>query len=342
MEYLLNIIRNYKHTLVSFKNDTNNENSINKYPVFVINLNTNSTRRNYIKTMMSKLKIDYSLIIVEKIPEINYSEIKKINKRILNINELGCCISHLWVLNYAIQNNFKKFIIFEDDIVFHKNFHALFNSVTSNLDYDMLMLGSHDFKIKSHISNYDWNRHIYKPIKNVLGGFSNMYTLEFARKLLNQKLNKLTSFDFDYNELYKDNNVNICYPNLVTTELSSTNLGHDFSFFNSLEENRYYLNCHPNFEFENYHFIYIELIETLMRNNELFDNITTYKELVEKIITNYTTDIKTKIMNRLDFDFFTIDDIKGIISDCQNDIYLANETNSVTMDCQNDIYLEEL
>ena len=130
---LINIIENYKVKIINFSNTNKSEiNSIvNK--IYVINLEENEERRNYILILMKKLNIDFTLVVVKKITNENYTIITK--KCNISKSEAGCLISHLWCLNDIIKNNYKNAIIFEDDIILHKNFkNMLIERIKTNYD----------------------------------------------------------------------------------------------------------------------------------------------------------------------------------------------------------------
>lgn len=113
--------------------------------IFIINLADNIIRRNYILTMMKKYNINFSLVVVNRINEKIYSYVgnEKITKE-----ELGCTLSHMLCLREIIKNKYENAIIFEDDIIFHKNFKTMFIDIFQN-DYDFLLLGACDFSFQS-------------------------------------------------------------------------------------------------------------------------------------------------------------------------------------------------
>ena len=104
------------------------DNILNQFKIYVINLRKDKTRRSYIKTLFKKHKINYSLIIVDKFC---YKSNEDKLKFRLNEAVLGCVLSHLWCLKNAVFSGYEQFIIFEDDIIFHKNFTNLFANIMS-------------------------------------------------------------------------------------------------------------------------------------------------------------------------------------------------------------------
>jgi GR25 family glycosyltransferase involved in LPS biosynthesis len=96
---------------------------------------------------MQKYGISFNLVIVKKINKKDYAYYNNYNNNI-SISELGCGLSHLWCLKDIIKNKYKNAIIFEDDIIFHKNFEARFFNIIQRQPYDFLLLGACDFHFK--------------------------------------------------------------------------------------------------------------------------------------------------------------------------------------------------
>ena len=141
-----NILKKYKATVYDIIN-TKKPNYINTRikKVFIINLEDNIIRRNYILILMKKFNINFSLVVVNRISEKIYSQVG--NKQITK-DELGCTLSHMWCLKEIIKNKYENAIIFEDDVIFHKNFKAMFMNIFQR-DYDFLLLGACDFSFNS-------------------------------------------------------------------------------------------------------------------------------------------------------------------------------------------------
>jgi GR25 family glycosyltransferase involved in LPS biosynthesis len=305
------IIQSYKVKIINFSNSIKSEinNIVNK--IYVINLQENEIRRNYILVLMKKLNIDFTLVIVEKITNENYTFINK--KSNISKSEAGCLLSHLWCLNDIIQNNHKNAIIFEDDIILHKNFkNMLLERLKTN--YDLLLLGACDFSFSQH--NYkNIKNNVYNPstFDKLYGAHANYYSFEGAKKIFELKTQNITFFDNNYNEIFDHFKTKsaICYPNLVVSDISTSDLGHSYNFL-SLTENHYYNKCFKNFKFNNYHFIYLNILKTSEINYNIFKN---YEEYINNVLYNFFYDTeKVKIVkNRLDLSFYTIDDIKTIL-----------------------------
>ena len=306
-----NIIENYNVLREIFLNDTKNNLFINKYvnKIYIINLKEFEVRKKYIITLMKKYKINFELIIVSRISEEEYNIIKNIK---INIGEFGCLISHLYCLNDAIKEKYKNFIIFEDDIIFHKNFHELFETICSKQKYDLLMLGAADFSFeKVNYKLTDNINKIYKPdpnTKQLYGSHAILYSYDAALLLFENKINNITFYDDDlmiyFNKL---NNSGICYPNLVVQELSTTGLDHNFSImYNKGKEKNYYQRCFNNiFNFHDYNFIYLDFFS----KKYIFKYDLTYEKNINNLLELYYKEQKEIINKRLVYDFFTVDDL---------------------------------
>lgn len=57
--------------------------------------------------------------------------------------EVGCLKSHLKAFNIAKERGLKSFLMLEDDVEFHDEFHEMFNNMESQIkNYEMLYFGS--------------------------------------------------------------------------------------------------------------------------------------------------------------------------------------------------------
>jgi GR25 family glycosyltransferase involved in LPS biosynthesis len=308
-ELMINILDNYNVSVKKVINDPELKMYINNFPIYIINLKEDIIRRNYIHVIMEKMNINYQIIMVDRIQEEYYKKIKKYTLKHVTKGAFGCFLSHMWCLKNAIENKYKNFIIFEDDIIFHKKFHYLFeNVIEENENIDLLRLGVCDFHFKENIKTLHNN--IYIPIKNACGTHGLFFSLSFANTLFQYKLNHIQEYDTDLTiigQYYKINHV-ICFPNLVCAELSTTNIDHNYSFEDEEAEKLYYKYCFQNnFNFHDYNFIYLSILKNIEECND-------YKEYIHKILLKYPINIQEKIKKRLLYDFFNLSDINKIIN----------------------------
>jgi len=281
---MLHILNDYIVEKVSINNGTIETNILNKYPIYVINLKRDICRRAYIKFLFEKLKINFNLIIVNNITVHDFDK-WKITQQFKHLGVLGCALSHTWCLRDAINSNYDKFIIFEDDIVFHKRFDEI---IRKYLDYDLdlLMLGALDFNLKKNIEFMNENNDMYFPKELALGAHANIYSLNFAKILYNYKIENeiIMEFDKDYPFFYENYKIGICYPNLVVCELSTTNINHIFSPLREDFYNHYIDKCFMGkITYSDYNFILIDFIQFIFDKN-ILNECKSYNDAVSMYI----------------------------------------------------------
>jgi GR25 family glycosyltransferase involved in LPS biosynthesis len=316
---IFKILKEYTVKTYKVINDKKNEYFINKTVdnVYIINLNDNVIRRNYMIILMKKYNINFNLVVVNRLKEEVYENIKKKINNEITKEEAGCSLSHLWCLKNAKKNKYEKIIIFEDDTIFHKNFLELFEKIIQKKTYDFLLLGRCDFCF-NHLHSKTVKNGLYRPhpkAKMLYGAHANYYSLEGAKKMWELKTKNFSFFDSDYLSMFDHfkETSSICYPDLIVTDLSTSNLDHNYYLLTNMEKN-YYINCFDRFHFQDYHFIYLDLLDKygdLPINKE-----DTYESYMNKLIDCYFfTDMeREEIRDRLTKDFFTIKDISLLVS----------------------------
>jgi len=310
-KFLKKLLYNYDVKTMDIVSSGNILNNYTKQ-VYVINLEKNIIRRNYILTIMKKYGITFKLVIVKKIKKVDYDYYCKYNNNI-SIGELGCGLSHLWCLKDIIQNKYENAIIFEDDIIFHKNFEARFFNIIEKQSYDFLLLGACDFHF-SEINHKNVFENVYKPDSNydqVYGAHAIYYSLEGAKHMFQNRMSEFAFFDYKLNNVfgYFTNTSFICYPNLVVTEITTSDNNHSYDLFSD-KEKLFYTKCFTNFNFNDYHFIYLNLLDPT--NIDKYDNYKDYICNLFKLKYPQKSDCIKKFKKRLDFDFLTLKDIKNI------------------------------
>ena len=313
---LLNYLEDYKFYNISIVNDDtlSGINAVIK-KIYVINLLEDVRKRNYIHILLKKYKINYNLIIVDRIDKEIYSDlVNNNNNNGISISELGCCMSHMWCLLDMIKNKYENCIIFEDDIILSKAFtNSFLNILKKKPDIDFLLLGAHDYNFsKIHYKNVKNN--LYKPeiFKNLYGAHANYYSNSGAEKMLSIRLANLSYFDNDYNLLFNSFPKSyICYPNLVIANVSESLIDHKKTFFSEVEVGYYNL-CFDNINLNSYNLIYTNLLDlSLLKKN---DNVKSF--LVRCFMNKFMDKNKTAyILKRCTFDFFTISDLILILRD---------------------------
>ena len=134
--------------------------------IMYINLDRRTDRKEHIEKELNNFNLNYERYSAVDMPE---------------FGSLGCCYSHLNVLNIARNNNYKNILIFEDDFIFLVNKESFENNLNNffnlNLDFDVLMLSyqlldyektEYDFlyrvKEAQTASGYIVNQHYYDKL----------------------------------------------------------------------------------------------------------------------------------------------------------------------------------
>ena len=326
IQNIIKILDNYKVYLTFCKRNEERKSILNQYSeqIYVINLNKDIIRRNYINLLFKKFNIEYTLVVVEPISEEIYSLLSGKEKQ-LSKTEVGCSLSHLWCLKHIIQNKYKGgAIIFEDDIVVHKNFENMFDRLFKEKQFDFLSMGACDFDF-FEINHKNVVDSLYQPClnnsKRCYGAHANYYSLVGAKYIFKLKSLFFSFFDNNFSNIFKHFNTTafITYPNLFVTELSTSNINHKYHFYSSYE-NYFYSNCFINFKFQDYRFLYLCMIQKLVcyyERNKITTEIneTNIYQLLYNTLDDMSTEEENKVslIQRIDLKFFTCKDIIFIV-----------------------------
>lgn len=316
---IMNLINNYNINRIQYINDSDNNLFINNFVnhIYIINLENNKLRRNYIIKVMEKYNINFELIIVPKLEQKQYENIGN-NK--INIGEAGCYLSHMFCLNDAITHNYKNIIIFEDDIILHKDFHNIFKKNITENSFDIFMLGASDFQFRrKNLKILDVKKSVYVPdlTTNFLcGTYAIFYSSDGYRSVFDTRLENPTYMDNNLVQFLKTfkNTFYISYPCLVAADVSTSNIDHNFWITNLEKDKFYYRNCfNSNFEFSNYNFINLQLLVNFSVNPSLsykMNILETIKRFFKKNIEKINI-----IDKRIEYNFFTTEDLIYIIKE---------------------------
>jgi hypothetical protein len=117
----------------------------------------------------------------------------------------------------------------------------------------------------------------------------------------------------------------ICYPNLITCELSTSNLEHDYSMFtkfrNNYKNDQFVKKCFTKFDYSDYYFIWIVFLEFCYEEYQNENVLKNYKQLTEQFSDNYPR-IKDDIIKTLANNDYTIHDINEIMVLLKNDKHI--------------------
>jgi len=310
---LTEVLKSYKVKMIHIKNVATSDLNERVEQIYVINMIQDVRKRNYIIVLMKKYGINFTLVLVDYLPNSVYNTIYNTHKINISKEELGCCVSHLWCLNQVIINKYKNAIIFEDDIILHKNFITRFLKIyVKNPTIDFLLLGAQD-QMFSTINHKHINKGLYKPEKSCIqlyGAHANYYSLNGAQFQYDIRTESISFFDKEYGRVFNHFQQSyICYPNLAVANITSSVLNHTRPICDDIES-EYYNRCFLNFNFNHYNFLYVNLL-----SNAIILKTDTYKTFTENYLYEYFHDFSKIdiVKNRLVMNFFTIDDIQCIL-----------------------------
>jgi GR25 family glycosyltransferase involved in LPS biosynthesis len=109
--------------------------NLNEYfdKIYCINLDRREDRWRKCSTLFEK-----NNIIVDRFSAIDKQDIK--NESILNSGQLACLLSHLDILNIALEKGYEKILVFEDDVVFDEDINNFFKNNIQDVPDDWKFL----------------------------------------------------------------------------------------------------------------------------------------------------------------------------------------------------------
>ena len=118
---------------------------INKYfdKVYVLNLHKRKDRMKDTNDRLTRFGIKYERFGATDGSVINpiWNQFYKENQYFTTPNYLACAISHLSIYKDAVQNNYNRILIIEDDVVINRNIHSIFESINTPEWEDIFYLG---------------------------------------------------------------------------------------------------------------------------------------------------------------------------------------------------------
>ena len=205
---------------------------------FLLNLKRRDDKLNFMKFKLKDIGIkDYNIIYgIDAVSSAqtdhlyeNYCKNTINEKKIISKKSVFAIIlSYKLIYEKVLHlNDEENILIFEDDIIFHKDF----NKFDIPLDYDVLYLGANQLKWKD---NYKGNYKFDSNEENITYGiYGTILKVKFVRKFYYSNLIDLLSIrkplDYLIWEYVVNNNISnlVLYPNLIIPNLlNSDNMGY--------------------------------------------------------------------------------------------------------------------
>lgn len=114
--------------------------------IYVINLDCRPRKLFQVNRMLQKYQIQYEKFSGIIATNQQFILCKEKNSQLKSHGALGCLLSHIAVLNDAIQKKYKNILILEDDVILIKNFQEKIAILDSVPQWDILYLGSTQYE----------------------------------------------------------------------------------------------------------------------------------------------------------------------------------------------------
>jgi GR25 family glycosyltransferase involved in LPS biosynthesis len=207
------------------RNEDDNIIDINSYfdKIFVLNLERRPDRWSKISEKLNKLGINF-----EKFNAIDGNNLEFDNSNFVegrgmieNKFALGCLESHLEIIKIARENNYRRILIFEDDILISEDIKILIQNLRELKSWKLLYLGS---------SQYDWNVEMYNDnfylSKKSLGTFAYAVDESIYTEAIDFLENRNKSVDNILSDI-QQKNYGECftfYPNICKADVSESEI----------------------------------------------------------------------------------------------------------------------
>lgn len=195
--------------------------------VFVLNLNRSYDRWKKTRIRLRRENIFYKRITgIDKVMPSLKTEFQKHKKRtttkIRTIGRYAVWRSFSKMFEHILDYNYKKILIFEDDVTFHKKFDYLFDLTINKYlpkTWDMWYLGAtqvnwRNIKVENEFP-------LYHPTGNTFGMFAVAFNVDFIRKNYKYYKRGGQNNDHFWSQMKNYDNIYVSYPRLC---------GHDTGF----------------------------------------------------------------------------------------------------------------
>jgi GR25 family glycosyltransferase involved in LPS biosynthesis len=160
--------------------------------IYCINLERRPDRWINVKSKFDRLGIDVERFIASDGKDIKNLPETSFFNHFMNKSEYGCLMSHKRVVEDAKKNGYKRVLILEDDVLFHKDFMNLFQRVKDAPEWDMLFLGCNSIVPKHKIQEELENQRGF--MKATIESGSYAYAID--QKFYDEYLNKINTFKY--------------------------------------------------------------------------------------------------------------------------------------------------
>jgi glycosyltransferase involved in cell wall biosynthesis len=229
----------HSNNMVRYWNESENNSSRlitpNDYfdQVYVINLAKDQKKKERMVKVLSGLGISHKIFpaVYGKEHRTEYDEMCKSSN--YSIGAFGYTLSMHGILRDALDAGHKKILVFDDDVIFHKDFHKKFHQLVTAIptDWYLLQLGisgpwTHPF-VNSDYKSFDFSKPYLNSYFNCDGSFATGYDSHIFQEIINLTSTFNYPFDTEIMKHYTIKNFNRCYtamPHLVIADVSTSDI----------------------------------------------------------------------------------------------------------------------
>lgn len=120
--------------------------------VYVLSVKTFTDRISHIQSLMNEYQIEFEFVFTHDIPDIKPEESQMFDANTtLTMAQKSLALKHIETWRDAVSKNYRKIMIFEDDVIFNKNFKhhlpSVLNAAHQLPDDYLIFLGGADAKV---------------------------------------------------------------------------------------------------------------------------------------------------------------------------------------------------
>lgn len=108
--------------------------------IYILSLRKDKDRRDKVSNRLAQINLEYEFFDAYDGSLFDHIWQKLDNPIFTNANYVACALSHLAIYKDAINNNYNKILILEDDVIPHIDYNNLIN-LNIPQEYDLLYLG---------------------------------------------------------------------------------------------------------------------------------------------------------------------------------------------------------
>jgi glycosyltransferase involved in cell wall biosynthesis len=209
--------------------------TINQYfnCVYVLNLKKDVTKRERMERILSKLNINY--IIFDAVYGLDHlDDYKRLcNQNYKSPGAYGYTMTMINIIKHAKQNNYKKILTLDDDVIFHNDFINKFDEYIRTIPHDwyLLFLGlsgpwTHPW-INTDFKKFTFNKNFVNDLTNCDGSYAVGYDYHTYDEIISvaEKFEKPfdTAIIKHFNEIHK-NKCFAFYPYLIIADTTTSDI----------------------------------------------------------------------------------------------------------------------